>query len=292
MNKYAVIDIGSNSVRLMMIANGKVLYKTIKTTRLGEGLAFSARLCESAMTRTQAALKEFFLRAKAEGAEKIVAFATAAMRSAENGREFTLRVEREVGLKIEIISGDEEAEIGILGALGGKDGAIIDIGGASTELIVQKNEKISYRKSLDIGVVRIRDLCDRSQERTRALSLETVKKYGSPALLDKTYAIGGTATTIAALLLDLSEYDGKAVSKTVVTRRQVRELADGLFSKSVEEIASHPCVDPLRADVLAGGVEWLYAILEYLNIDEIFISDGDNLEGYALSRGLLGDEYE
>lgn len=292
MNKYAVIDIGSNSVRLMMIANGKVLYKTIKTTRLGEGLAFSARLCESAMTRTQAALKEFFLRAEAEGAEKIVAFATAAMRSAENGREFALRVEREVGLKIEIISGDEEAEIGILGALGGKDGAIIDIGGASTELIVQKDGKISYRKSLDIGVVRIRDLCDRSQERTRALSLETVKKYGSPALLDKTYAIGGTATTIAALLLDLSEYDGKAVSKTVVTRRQVRELADGLFSKSVEEIASHPCVDPLRADVLAGGVEWLYAILEYLNIDEIFISDGDNLEGYALSRGLLGDEYE
>ena len=292
MNKFAVIDIGSNSVRLMMIASGKVLYKTIKTTRLGEGLAFSNTLCEPAMARTQTALNEFYLRAKAEGAEKIVAFATAAMRSATNGQAFADRVEREVGLKIEIISGDEEAEIGILGALGGQDGAIIDIGGASTELIVQNCGKVSYRKSLDIGVVRIRDLCERSQEKTRALAVQTVKDYGNPELIQKTYGIGGTATTIAALLLDLKVYDGKAVSKTVVTRRQVRELANELFKKSVEEIATHPCVDPLRADVLAGGVEWLYAILEYLNIDELYISDGDNLEGYALSRGLLGDDYE
>jgi exopolyphosphatase/guanosine-5'-triphosphate,3'-diphosphate pyrophosphatase len=292
MNKFAVIDIGSNSVRLMMIASGKVLYKTIKTTRLGEGLAFSSKLCENAMQRTKTALADFYTKAKEEGAEKIFAFATAAMRSAKNGQAFADCVEKEIGLKIEIISGDEEAEIGILGAFGGEDGAIIDIGGASTELIVQKNGAVAYRKSLDIGVVRIRDLCDRSQEKTRKLSLETVKKYGEPTLTKKTYAIGGTATTIAALLLNLTSYDAKAVSKTVVSRRQVRELADELFSKSVEEISSHPCVDPLRADVLAGGVEWLYAILEYLNIDEIFISDGDNLEGYALSRGLLGDEYE
>ena len=292
MNKFAVIDIGSNSVRLMMIASGKVLYKTIKTTRLGEGLAFSNTLCEGAMVRTQTALNEFYLKAKEEGAEKIVAFATAAMRSATNGQVFADRVEKEIGLKIEIISGDEEAEIGILGALGGQDGAIIDIGGASTELIVQTKGAVSYRKSWDIGVVRIRDLCGRSQEKTRELSLETVKKYGNPELSKKTYGIGGTATTMAAVLLDLMEYDGEAVSKTVVTRRQVRELADELFSKSVEKIAKHPCVDPLRADVLAGGVEWLYAILEYLNIDELYISDGDNLEGYALSRGLLGGDDE
>ncbi len=287
MNKIAVIDIGSNSVRLMMIASGKVLYKTIKTTRLGEGLAFSSKLCESAMSRTQAALSSFVEQAKNEGAEKIVAFATAAMRSAENGREFASRIEESLGLKIEIISGDEEARIGILGALGNKDGSIIDIGGASTELIVQKSGEITYRKSLDIGVVRIRDLCERSQIRTRELSLGTVKEYGEPQLFGKTYAIGGTATTIAALLLNLEKYDGAAVSKMIVTRDQVRALSDELFSKTVEEIALHPCVDSLRADVLAGGVEWLYAILEYLNVNELCVSDGDNLEGYAISKGLL-----
>lgn len=287
MNKFAVIDIGSNSVRLMMIASGKVLYKTIKTTRLGEGLAFSARLCDAAKSRTLDALIAFVNQAKSENAEKIVAFATAAMRSAENGREFALEVEDKIGLKIEIISGDEEAQIGILGALGKKDGTIIDIGGASTELIVQKDAKVTYRNSLDIGVVRIRDLCERSKSRTRELSLETVKKYGELKLFGATYAIGGTATTIAALLLNLEKYDGNAVSKMVVTREEVRKLADELFSKSVEEIAQHPCVDNLRADVLAGGVEWLYAIMEYLGVAELCISDGDNLEGYAISRGLL-----
>ncbi|MBR2341099.1 MAG: hypothetical protein IKA72_01650 [Clostridia bacterium] len=287
MNKFAVIDIGSNSVRLMMIAGGKVLYKTIKTTRLGEGLAFSCELCEAAKTRTLEALTAFVNQAKSEGAKKIVAFATAAMRSAKNGFEFARFVENEIGLKIEIISGEEEAQIGILGALGKNDGSIIDIGGASTELIVQKNGEITYRKSLDIGVVRIRDICQRSQPKTRTLSVDTVKEYGEPQLYGKAYAIGGTATTIAALLLNLDKYDREAVSKTVVTRAQVRALADELFSKTVEEISSHPCVDALRADVLAGGVEWLYAILEYLNVDEIHVSDGDNLEGYAISRGML-----
>ena len=287
MNKFAVIDIGSNSVRLMMIANGKVLYKTIKTTRLGEGLAFSSRLCESAMSRTLDALSGFVVKAKSEGAEKIVAFATAAMRSAENGREFALRVENEIGLKIEIISGEEEARIGIFGALGKADGSIIDIGGASTELIVQKDGEITYRESLDIGVVRIRDICERSKSLTRELALTTVGKYGSPKLYGKTYAIGGTATTVAALLLGLEKYDGNAVSKAVISREEVRGLADELFLKSVDEIASHPCVDALRADVLAGGVEWLYAIMEYLSVDELCVSDGDNLEGYAISRGLL-----
>ena len=196
MDKFAVMDIGSNSVRLMMIANGKVLYKTIKTTRLGEGLAFSSKLCESAMTRTIAALSEFVDKAKQEGAEKIVAFATAAVRSAENGREFAFRVENEIGLKLEIISGDEEAQIGILGALGKADGSIIDIGGASTELIVQKGGEITYRKSLDIGVVRIRDICDRSKDRTSELSKTTVNEYGLAEVFGKTYAIGGTATTL------------------------------------------------------------------------------------------------
>ena len=287
MKKFAVIDIGSNSVRLMFVADGKILYKTLEITRLGEGIAATGELQPAAIDRSAAAVASFYAQAKADGAETICAFATAAVRSASNGQAFLSAVRSLCGLEVEVISGEEEAEIGVLGALRGADGGIIDIGGASTELIVQKDEKVTYRNSLDIGVVRIRDLCERSKTRTRALSLETVKKYGEPQIFGKTYAIGGTATTIAALLLNLEKYDGNAVSKMVVTREEVRKLADELFSKSVEEIAQHPCVDNLRADVLAGGVEWLYAIMEYLEVVELCISDGDNLEGYAISRGLL-----
>jgi exopolyphosphatase/guanosine-5'-triphosphate,3'-diphosphate pyrophosphatase len=290
MNRFAVIDIGSNSVRLMTIANGKVLYKTIKTTRLGEGLAFSSKLKDEAIDRTVLAIKAFAERAISEGAQNIYAYATAAVRSAQNGSEFVGKVKEECGVAVEIISGTEEAQIGLLGAIGKKDGAIIDIGGASTELIEQKNGKIVYEKSLNIGVVRIKDICGRDREKTRELALKTVKEYGLNSIAGRVYAIGGTATTLGALALGMERYDGNVVTGARLKKMDVLALADKLFSMSVEEIKKLPCVDELRADVLAGGVEWLYVIMEYLKIPEIIISDGDNLEGYAISRNLLCGE--
>ena len=92
MKKAAVIDIGSNSVRLMLWADGKVLYKTLKTTRLGEGTAFSPVLKEEAIDRTADAVAEFSLQARKEGAEEVFAYATEAVRSARNGGAFLERV--------------------------------------------------------------------------------------------------------------------------------------------------------------------------------------------------------
>ena len=287
MNKIAVIDIGSNSVRLMKIADGNVLYKKIKTTRLGEGLAFSTLLKQEAIDRTVAAICAFVASEKLDGVEEFYAYATAAVRSAENGKDFTCAVSSACGVKVEILSGEEEAQMGILGAIGKKDGAIIDIGGASTELILQKNEKVVYEKSLNIGVVRIKDSCGREREKVRALSRETVKDYGLDKVDGAVYVIGGTATTIGAILLNLESYDARRITGLKISKQQIQELADRLFSMEVEEIRKIPCVDELRADVLAGGVEWLYTMMETLKIQEVIVSDGDNLEGFALSKGIL-----
>ncbi len=289
MNNIAVIDVGSNSVRLMRIADGNVLYKKIKTTRLGEGLAFSRRLKTEAIERTVEAILSFVEQEKATGVEKIYSYATAAVRSAENGKEFVEKVFSVCGVEIEIISGLKEAQIGILGAIGEKDGAIIDIGGASTELILQKDEKIVYEKSLNIGVVRIKDLCGRDRERVKALSRQTVKEYGFVKMDGDVYAIGGTATTIGAIFKGLEVYDLKLVTGVKISKSEILALADKLFSMTVEEIRNIPCVDNMRADVLAGGVEWLYTIMDTLDIPEIIVSDGDNLEGYAISCGLMNE---
>ena len=129
MKKFAVIDIGSNSVRLMFVADGKVLYKTLQTTRLGAGLEQNNRLQETAIARSASAVAEFYARAKTEGAEQVLAFATAAVRKAENGAQFIQAVRALCGLQVQVISGETEAEIGILGALGNADGAVIDVGG-------------------------------------------------------------------------------------------------------------------------------------------------------------------
>lgn len=287
MKKIAVIDIGSNSVRLMTSADGKVLYKTLETTQLGEGIANSPVLLESAMQRTAQAVANFAARAKNEGVEEVYAFATAAVRSATNGAEFVRKVKALCGVEIEVLSGNEEAEIGIKGALGERDGGIIDIGGASTEIIVRKKGKTLYEKSVDIGVVRLKDRCGRELSSLQSAAKEAVKEYGEVPKGATMYAIGGTATTIAAVLLDLKEYDGAKVSGLKLNQAQIQGLISRLVNTSVDELASHPCVPRKRAEVLLGGVVWLLEIMQAFGFEEVVVSDSDNLEGYAIVKGLL-----
>lgn len=286
MNKIAVIDIGSNSVRLMLMADGKALYKTLNTTRLGEGIASSARLKPEAMERTSSAVAEFYARALKEGASSVHAFATAAVRSAENGASFVAEVKELCGLDVEVVSGGEEAEIGILGALGDRDGGIIDVGGASTEVIVRRGGKILYEKSVNIGVVRLKDMCGSDKAALQRAALDAVKEYGKVPYGAPMYAIGGTATTLAAVLLDMKEYEPSRITGTVISGERMRSLADRLSAMSVEEIAALPGVPQKRADVLGGGAILLSAVMDGLGFKEIVVSDSDNLEGYARKRGL------
>ena len=139
----AIIDIGSNSVRLMLWADGKTLFKKLKSTRLGEGLSFAPRLLPEACERTAQAVAEFVKDARLDGAERVYAFATAAVRCAENGAVFTNMVMDTCGLEVDVLSGEREAQMGLCGALGNSDGGIIDVGGASTEVTLRVNGKIT-----------------------------------------------------------------------------------------------------------------------------------------------------
>ena len=286
MKKYAVIDIGSNSVRLMLVANGKVLYKRLNTTRLGEGLAKTNRLNADAIARTANAVCDFFTQAKSDGAERVLAFATASVRSATNGGEFVARVKTLCGLDVEVVSGDTEAEIGVLGALGNEDGALVDIGGASTELIVKKSGVFEYKKSVNIGVVRIKDNCANEQE-LNDFCQKAIADFGQVPRLNKVYAVGGTATTLATLVLKLKEYSSDKVTGTLITQEKLSALVEDLRGMTVEEIADLPCMPKGRADVITGGAVWLYTLMQAFSIQEICVSDRDNLEGYAIKRSLM-----
>ncbi len=287
MEKIAVIDVGSNSVRLMFVADGKVLYKTLETTRLGEGIALSKTLKEGAIERTANAVARFYDRAKSEGANVVRVFATAAVRSATNGRDFVVRVQELRPVEVEVLSGVEEAEIGILGALGTRDGTVIDVGGASTEIIVQKNGKILYEKSVDVGVVRLKDLAERDRQKLQAIVDEAVEAFGEIPFEQPIYLVGGTATTLGAVHAGLQVYSAKEVTGVTLTAENLRKLTDRLFFLSVEEIAQIPCVEEKRADVLAGGALWLRTIAERFSLKYLTVSDSDNLEGYAVKRGLM-----
>lgn len=285
--KIAAIDIGSNSVRLMMWADGKTLYKRINTTRLGEGLVSTGVMSHAAMQRTAAAVRDFAAAAAEDGAAKVYAFATAAVRRAANREEFLGEVRRVAGIDVDVISGEEEAEIGILGALGNSDGGMIDVGGASTEIIVRRGGKSVYAHSADVGAVRLYDACGRDYDKLNGFIAAALAEYGEVPACGAMCAIGGTATTMAAVALALEKYDPAVIDGTRIGVAQAGEMAQKLLSMPVDEVMKMRGMDPRRADIIGGGSLLMYRIMRMLGLSEITVSERDNLEGYvALREGL------
>ncbi len=283
--KIGVIDIGSNSVRLALLADGKTLYKRLKTTRLGAGLSFGSELDAQAIERTAQAVFLFMREAEGDGAEKVYAFATAAVRSATNREVFLSRVKKLCGMEVEVISGEKEAALGILGALGGGDGGIIDVGGASTEVTVRQNGKTVYAKSVNIGTVRLHDLADRNREKLLNAIEDKLPEYGEFTCGGvKMYAIGGTASRLASIKHDLKIYRPEITDGTTLTLEEVEKLSEKLLTLSVEEIrATTICTK--SADVVGGGCLLMYCLMKKFGISEVTVSEKDNIEGYYMYLG-------
>ncbi len=285
--KISAIDVGSNSVRLMVMADGKTLYKQIDTTRLGEGLANSGVLKPEAIERTARSVQLFAAAAELNGAGTPYVFATASVRSAKNGAEFVKRVKELCGIDVDVISGEEEAACGIAGALRGKDGGIVDLGGASTEITVEKGGRTTYSKSVNIGTVRLFDIAGQDKAALESAIAERLEDYNNPDLSDtEMYGVGGTATSLAALYHGLEKYDPKVVDGTVLTQQWLKEEADLLLALTPEQRKGIKGMDVRRADVIAGGCLLLYRILNKFGAKNITVSESDNLEGYVLLKGL------
>lgn len=281
--KISAIDIGSNSVRLLLWADGHSLYKKVDTTRLGEGLAATGRLSAAAMSRTVEAVGRFALEAERQGSDKLYVFATAAARGAENGAEFVRLVKDKCGINVDVISGEKEAKLGLLGALGGKAGGIIDVGGASSEVTVSDGKNIVYAQSLPLGAVRVTELCGTDIAKTRALISEKLPSYGDIPKAEMT-AIGGTATSLVVLEKELAVYDAQKVHGTVMTAAKLEEWAERLLGMTQAERLALPGMDPRRADILGGGAMLLAMIAAYARADKVVVSEADNLEGYIMYR--------
>lgn len=282
-DKINVIDLGSSSVRYMRISNGKILLKTSEVTRLAEN-AKDGYLCENSIKKTILAVTRFCSQAKTFGGG-IYIFATAAVRNAKNGKQFALLVKDMTGIEMQILSGEEEAEIGLLGALGGADGGLIDIGGGSTEIVVAHSGKIIYGKSLQLGAVNLKGQVNTLDE-ARELVREKIEFFGAVPT-SKFYGVGGTVTSLTAIILGLKEYDAKKVHGFVLTKDLLDKAIQILKTNSPEQIAQNTCVNLKRAEVLPYGATILQGVFEKLNLESITASESDNLEGYlAKKRGI------
>ena len=299
--KTGIIDVGSNSVRLALMADGKTIYKTLATTRLGEGLSLTGTMTEGAMIRTAKAIDDFKRRAREDGAQNVYVFATAAVRSATNKADFISLVKKIAQIEVQVISGEVEAKIGLLGALKGRDGGIIDVGGASTEVTVQSGGRLLYSKSVNIGTVRLYDLAQRDKRKLEEVIAEKLAEYGdfkiplrhsersasraveeSPSPLPM-YTIGGTASRLASIKHGLREYRPEITDGTKITLQELLNYADKLLTMPVEEIrATTICTN--SADIVGGGCLLMYSVMKHFGIEEITVSESDNLEGFYLLK--------
>lgn len=279
--KIGVIDIGSNSVRLMLWADGKTLYKKLNTTRLGEGLERSPYLLPEACERTARAVAALALQAEADGAQNVYAFATAAVRSSKNSRLFLDEVRNLCGIEVDVLSGEKEAEIGLSGALGIGDGGIIDVGGASTEVTVRKGGKVIYTRSVNIGTVRILDAAGRDLKKIMKFIAPKIGEYGDVKFPDcRICAIGGTASRLAAIKCGLREYTPGVTDGTPLSSDEVLRYAEELTALPVEQIRE-TTICKNSADVIGGGAALLYMVMKKFAVGTAYVSEKDNLEGYA-----------
>jgi exopolyphosphatase/guanosine-5'-triphosphate,3'-diphosphate pyrophosphatase len=282
--KISAIDIGSNSVRLMLWADGKTLLKRLNTTRLGEGLNANGFMLPQAMDRTVQAISNFVACSKEYGAEKIYAYATAAVRSSSNRQVFLDKVKSRCGIDVEVLSGSDEAAIGLLGALGGGDGGIIDVGGASTEITVRHCGKVIYSRSVNIGTVRLNEMAGRDYAALEKVIDEKLKEYGAVDIQgEEMFAIGGSASRLASIKHNLMIYTPEITDGARITLEEVKGIARKMLTLSVDEIRA-TTICSTSADVIGGGCLLIYKIMKMLNISHITVSEKDNLEGFVLLK--------
>jgi exopolyphosphatase/guanosine-5'-triphosphate,3'-diphosphate pyrophosphatase len=310
----AAVDVGSNSVRLLVLDDaGLRVVRRIITTRLAEGVDRTGVLADAAIERTVAAIRAFRDEWVALGVVTDTAHvriaATSAVRDAQDRGRFLAAVHDAIGVQVDVISGEREAELGYAGASGAvpvlDPCLVIDVGGGSTELVVGRGGVVLAGVSTHIGCVRLteRDLPSDPPSATEQWAAigtaESVLSDGIAALdrglaahglatgdVRTVVAVAGTATTLAALHLGLETYEESRIHGTVVPASALDALAERLTGMTVAERARLGPVQTGRAEVLHAGALVLATALRLIGRSELVVSEADSLD--ALAAEVLG----
>lgn len=264
--------------------------KDLRSTRLGEGMTDKAYIGKGPQERTLKAIEEFAAAARLEGADEIFAYGTSIMRDAANGPAFSDEVTSAVGIPVRILSGKEEAYYSYIGAAGtsGVVTSVVDIGGGSTEICMGFGTDIGMRHSFRLGCVR----CSKQFDTTTPRGVAELKKHcfdlfrhtelmQSVKNVKRWIGVGGTVTSMAAMLQELEVYDSAKVQDFVIHQDDVNRMLKKLCAMSYDDKCHLTGLMPERADIIVAGVAILDALMEYFALPEIIVSDRD------LSEGLL-----
>ena len=307
--RVAVFDLGSNTILLLVLAaDGAVIRDDARITRLGPGVFESGELAPDAVRRTREAITDFARLARAEGVERLVAVGTEALRRARGGAEFLAGLVSEGWVDgARLLSGEEEAELTVeatrIGVGQRADAlAVIDVGGGSTEVAWRASRSATIRGvSLPLGSVRLTEahlprhpipaedlaaLRERVWLAGEPLSRELPRGLPADAAI---VAVAGTATTLAALELELATYDGARVEGFELSRARLARWIERLAHLGVAERRRLPGLEPGRADVIVAGLVCLEMALLRLRAERFTVSERGVRHGVAL-RMLAGQK--
>jgi exopolyphosphatase/guanosine-5'-triphosphate,3'-diphosphate pyrophosphatase len=299
--RVAAIDCGTNSIRLLIADidgnNFREVVRDMEIVRLGQGVDQTGQFHPDAIARTLAAVDKFAVEIAKRGVAKIRFCATSATRDATNRHLFVDGVRDRLGIEPEVISGDEEAALSFAGAikdLNPSDGPflVVDIGGGSTEFVFGTTT-VEAAKSVNIGCVRMSERHFANDPATaeqvelartdiRAAIAEAAAEV--PITQAKTLAaVAGTATTVAAAALDLSEYDRYAIHLSRITADQVHVASAMFLTSNREDRLALGYMHPGRVDVIAAGSLVLSEIMKATGATQFVASESDILDGMAYS---------
>lgn len=312
---YAALDLGTNNCRLLIAtpaASGfRVVEAYSRIVRLGEGLSQTGRLSDMAMDRALAALKVSAEKVRRRRVVKFRAIATQACRIADNGQAFVNRVANETGVRLQVISPQEEARLSVTGCLNLLDyrhqaALVVDVGGGSTELswvdlkgaAPDAPPPVRAWLSVPIGVVTLaerfpegeavtdawfRRMVDHVKDEIAAFRRADPMKPLFEANEAHLVGTSGAITSLAGLHLRLPRYDRNRVDGIWMTRAECEAAAERLLGLTAAERAAQPCIGPDRADLVLAGAAILQAVQELWPCERVRVADRGLREGILLS---------
>lgn len=301
-DRLAAIDIGSNSVRIVVArakdAGYQVLDEERENTRLAASLSTTGELSAEAVEDSIKALRSFVTMASGHGVRGIRAIATSAVREATNGAAFCERAREELGLDIEIISPREEGRLSFLSVarafdVSDKAVAVADIGGGSTEIVLAANGVVEDVYPTKLGAVRVSEqfgldsqCSGRRLEKAQKFVDSELKRHArkpvlSPAMV---YGAGGTFTALASMRL-ASEQPGEdtSVRGYRINRADVHHLLSDLARMTLEQRRKAPGLNPRRADIIVAGLLVIERILRHFRVNEVQVHTGGVRDGLLLT---------
>ncbi len=299
--RCAAIDLGTNTARLLIGDIDSGCLTTIRVDReiirLGGGFSHAGGLSDSAQQRALDCLKRFSEILKEYGVQQIRSSATSAVRDAVNGPEFVKKVLELTGIKLVVIDGDLEGKLTLKGVVSGLDVrhdnmVVVDVGGGSTEITISEDDKTSYVTSLPLGVVRLTEgfgsvlsmsarISDVLGNFKSDISSKGVKIKQDSVMI----ATAGTATTLAAIMMEMVDYDYRRVNNYLLSRAEVIAIYDRLLPLEPRERLLIPGLEPGREDLIIAGILIILKVMDCLGFNSLKVSDYGLLEGLALSGG-------